>query len=217
MPKLYFSWWRILVPSLVAAYAAVLAAGPGAPVVPASLRLVQPLVCPAGAQIEPRITDQVTETGEATATQNLYCAGAQGLGQEVSGRVFAILGSVYFTLLYLPLQAVFLTRRLRPVGARSLKPLGGEAEREVRALLARGRKLEAVQLVRARTGAGVRQAADYVEGIAAQPQLPSAAADAAGPLKTPVETLKQLKEMRDEGLITTKEFEVKKLDILAKL
>ena len=51
--------------------------------------------------------------------------------------------------------------RRRPSGV----PAAADAAPEVAQLLAAGRKIDAIRLVRQRTGAGLREAKDYVEAI----------------------------------------------------
>ncbi len=53
---------------------------------------------------------------------------------------------------------------------------------------------------------GLKEAKDYVDALA---QTPPDAAE--------VETLRQLKQMMDEGLITIQEYEAKKAEILARM
>ncbi|MBS1253129.1 MAG: 50S ribosomal protein L7/L12 [Anaerolineales bacterium] len=53
-----------------------------------------------------------------------------------------------------------------PDGEADTIGLPADAEREIRELLWDGRKVEAVKRVRQLTGAGLREAKDYVDGLA---------------------------------------------------
>jgi ribosomal protein L7/L12 len=55
--------------------------------------------------------------------------------------------------------------------ARGYEPVGGPLEDEVRALMRRGQKIHAIKLVRERTGLGLADAKDAVEGLAATGRL----------------------------------------------
>jgi ribosomal protein L7/L12 len=55
--------------------------------------------------------------------------------------------------------------------ARGYEPVGGSLEDEVRALVRRGQKIQAIKLVRERTGLGLKEAKDAVEDLEATGRL----------------------------------------------
>jgi hypothetical protein len=73
--------------------------------------------------------------------------------------------------------------------------------------------------VRRHTGMGLRQAKDYVEVMVSRPDLPAAGAagqrvSAPGPIAS---RLAQLEDLRQRGLISARDYEAKKAEILADL
>ncbi|HEU5086057.1 MAG TPA: ribosomal protein L7/L12 [Roseiflexaceae bacterium] len=59
------------------------------------------------------------------------------------------------------------------VGTPQAAPGGDEGDAAVAQLLARGNKIEAIKLVRERTGWGLKEAKDYVEALPNAPPLPA--------------------------------------------
>jgi hypothetical protein len=215
-PQAKFQSWRIVVPVLFAALSAVMCAGPGSLAAPATFQWFEPLICPGGQ----RITYEYVATAGDTAiplAQAVYCEQAAGLRSVVTERALGLMFGSYFALFLVPALLIGLTVQFGPRGKRGApRPVGWQAEQELRALLAAGKQAEAARLVRAKTGATPKWAREYLDVLAHNPQTePPARPEPPAP--TPLDKLTQLKKMLDTGLITAKDYEAKKTDILGQM
>jgi hypothetical protein len=160
---------RVILPLGIAAFAALMCAGPGTLLVPFTAQLAAPLICPPGTTLQHSEHPGTDSQGEPVTYVNENCVGDDHVSQAAEGRIFGVLGGIYFVVFgSVALTARFAfkaaARRERPV-----KPLGVEGLRQVQATLSHGQKLEAIRLVRQLTGASLAQAKDYVETLAAAP------------------------------------------------
>lgn len=208
-----FRSWRIVVPVLVAAFNAVMCAGPGSLAAPATLRWFERLICPSGQRIA---YDYVETAGSAASplTQFIYCESAAGQRTLSGNRALSVMMGTYFALFLLPALAVGLTVQFGS-GRRAPRPLASETERAVRLLVSAGRPAEAAKLLREKTGGTPRWAREVIDRMAHTPE--PTPAPAAPPPPSALDKLKQLKEMLDTSLITSKDYEAKKADILSQL
>ena len=161
---------RVFVPLTLALFAAVMCAGPGSVVVPATMQVTSPLVCPAGSALQ-QIEQPGNDNGEAIVYVSLKCVGPAGASPASVTSVFAVLAVIYFVIFAIAAVgavAVFV-RRVTSTSGRAVRPLGAEDVRQVRARLAEGKKLEAIRLVQQLSGAGLAEAKKYVETLAAEP------------------------------------------------
>lgn len=78
-----------------------------------------------------------------------------------------IIGAILVGVILVAVLALWLRRGQDIVVVPPVAPAqpGGDVPAEVQALLARGKKIEAIKRVRERTGLGLKEAKDYVEGI----------------------------------------------------
>lgn len=208
-----FRTWRIVVPVLLAALGALMSAGPGSVAVPSTLRLFENVACPAG-----QYAALPTVTAANAQVQAVYCVDAAGQPTEATRPFFVAGFSVYFLLLLVPLLALGLTVRFG--GPAATRPLGADADNELRRMIAAGRHLEAVKLVQNRLGTSRRWARDYVQELAKAPDVPApnpAAAEPRPPSLTVIERLQQLKELLETNLISEEEYVAKRFDILEAL
>ena len=157
---------RVFVPLMLALFAAVMCAGPGSVIVPATMQLTSPLVCPAGTSLQ-QIEQPGNVQGEAVVYVSLKCVGAAGASPTSVTSVFAVLAVIYFVIFGIAaVGAVALfVRRLSSNGGRAARSLGAEDVRQVRARPAEGQTLEAIRLVQQATGAGLPEAKDTVETL----------------------------------------------------
>lgn len=208
-----FRTWRIVVPVLLAIFGALLCAGPGSVAVPSTLRLFERVACPAG-----QYAALPTVAAANARVQAVYCVDAAGAPTEATGQFFFAGLSLYSLLLLVPLLALGLTLRL---GApKATRPLGADADNELRRMIAAGRHLEAVKLVQNRLGTSRRWARDYVQELAKAPDVPApnpATAEARPPSLSVIERLQQLKELLETNLISEEEYAAKRFDILEAL
>jgi hypothetical protein len=206
-----FRTWRIVVPVLLATFAALMCAGPGSVAVPNMLSLFARAACPAGQHaalptVAPVANPQV---------QTVYCVDEAGVPTDATRQFFGVSFAGYFIVFAVPLLLVGLTMRFG--SPRVARPLGADAERELRRLMAAGRQLEAVKYVQNRLGVSRRAARDYVQQLAATPEAPAEPAAAPTPAPGVLERLKQLKQLLETDLISKEEYEAKRFDILAAL
>ncbi len=210
---------RLIVPAGVAAFIAAMCAGPGVIIVPASLRLADWFLCPNGGTAVPYVLHNPYSPGEAVWNGDTSCIGAEG--ERIPGRDNLAFPAMCVTYL-VPLAVLFSlgwirwTRNVqrtwgdagRPVTPASRLPtrVDPQTRQEAQELLALGQRIEAIKLVRERTAMGLKEAKDYVDALAETP-----------PDAEEVETLRQLKQMMDEGLITIQEYQAKKSDILSRM
>ncbi len=164
---------RVVLPLGIAAFAALMCAGPGTLVMPFTAQLAAPLICPPGTTLQRSEHPGTDSQGERVTYVNENCVGDDHVSQPAEARIFLVLGGIYFAVFgVMALAAVFAlnaaARRERP-----LKPLGVDGLKKVQALLSRDRKLDAIRLVQQLTGASLAQAKDYVETLPAAPSQPN--------------------------------------------
>ena len=155
-------WLRIILPIAAAAFAAVMCAGPLA--IPATMAWFEGLTCPAGQHLEVLEVLDI-EVNPPETRQVVYCVDAEGQGTLAGARPFAVMWTAFFVIF------VVLAFVLGVAGGRvwqwffglPKRRLEWETEREARALLAAGKRDDAVRLLREKTGAGPRWAQQYVE------------------------------------------------------
>jgi ribosomal protein L7/L12 len=160
---------RVLVPLALALFAALMCAGPGSVTVPATMQLASPLVCPAGASLQ-QVEQPGTVDGESVVYVSLKCVGADGSSSAASvTSVIAVLAAIYFVIFGVLALVLVLALVRRAAGASSsrlpARPLDADGLQQVRAQLAQGKKLDAIRLVRERTGASLAEARNYVETL----------------------------------------------------
>jgi hypothetical protein len=209
-----FKSWRIVVPVLLAAVNAIMCAGPGSLAAPDTLRWFGPLICPGGQQIAyeylPTAGDAVSQVSQA-----VYCQDTAGLRTLASNRALGTMLGVYFTIFVVPALIVGLTAQFGSGSRRFPRPLDWEAEQDVRMLISAGHQAEAAKLIRQKSGGTPKWARDYIDNMAKM--VETAPPRAPAPAPSPLDKLKQLKEMLDAGLITAKEYDAKKVDILGQI
>ena len=226
---------RVGVVLLISLFAAVMCAGPGAIILPFTETLAQPLICPAGSTLQRTERQGTDSEGDRVTYINLYCVDREGAQQAANLRSFLVLALIYFVLFFFPLLVIVAIMATRPGGLAArpagppARPLSAEGVREVQALMAQNRKLEAIKLVRALTGANLISAKNHVEALSALPPNadPNAPAPprsmpgmpAAPPLSytAGVEELKRLKAQLDSGEITRREYETRAAEIAMRL
>ena len=210
--KYKFRTWRIVVPMLLALLGALMCAGPGTVAVPSTLRIFENVACPAGQHAglasEPQIAN--------SQLQEVYCVDEAGAATLATNEFFGASVGIYFLVLLVPLLALGLTVRFGAPAA--TRPLGADADNELRRMIAAGRQLEAVKLVQNRLGTSRRWAREYVTELSKAPDMPPADPVAPAPPSLAVmERLKQLKELLETNLISEEEYAAKRFDILEAL
>lgn len=221
MPKFRFSKPRIFLPVLLSLFLAIMMAGPGTLILlaaaPSSVNLLGKVVCPTASRMEARwVRYSYSRPGESSL--EVACVGEEaGQASDSRPQWFLKLLGFYFVLFLIPLLYLFATAgtKATKVAAAPAKqpptPLTPAAELEARRLLAEGKKIEAIRLVRELTGKDLKAASHDVEALAARAEHEAVAAR---PL---LERLKEAKEMLDAGLITEREYEAKKEKLLSEL
>ncbi len=168
MPTTVGQWIkRVVVPLALAAFAALMCAGPGALLAPSTAQLVAPLVCPPGTAFQRSEHPGTDSQGTPVTYISMNCTGADNAGQPAEVRLFVVLGVIYFVMFGAVAVGAVAGLNAAVHRARPARPLGADEQRRVRAMLAQGRKLDAILLARQLTGAGLAQAKDYVETLAA--------------------------------------------------
>jgi hypothetical protein len=191
-----------------------LCAGPGSLAAPSTLQWFERLACPAGQTADYEL---VPAPGAVAGDLMRYTYCVDGAGQRTlaAGRFFGVMFGVYFGALLVPALLLGLTMQVGGGQRAQPRPLGWEAEAEVRGLIAQGQHAKAVKLVQAKTGRSARRAEEFVKVMASRPELPEAPPkQSPAPAASPLDRMKQLKALLDTGLISGKEFEAKKAEIL---
>jgi hypothetical protein len=212
---------------LIAGFAAIMCAGPGMIVVPATAMWAEPLICPADSTLVRTETAGTDSDGGHVTYINLSCVDQAGYRQAANLRSFLVLGGIYLAVFFVALLALSFLIRTNLVGTQRAatppKPLSVEGVRQVQDLMAQGRKLDAIKLVRQLTGSDLMTAKTHVEMIAASPPgaLP------AGPAFMPqapdltqtaaMDELKRLRAQLDSGQITEREFQTRASEIAMRL
>jgi hypothetical protein len=224
----------LAVPLIAACFVSSMCAGPGVIIVPASLRLADWFLCPNGGTAVPHVLHNPYNPGEAAWNGDTSCIGEEG--ERIAGRedlAFPAMCVTYFVPFAVLFSIGWVWRTRSVMGAWS--SAGPEAStpppqpaivdpqtrQEARELMARGNKIQAIKRVRERTTMGLKEAKDYVESLADAPADVGPVAVEPEPATEPsadeVETLRKIKQMMDEGLITIQEYEAKKSEILSRM
>lgn len=202
-----------------AGFIALMLASVGGALFPNTLYLVGSIVCPGRQPVVE--TQSFSLLGESGYSVHMSCVGVDGQREEGKEFLaFFALTGVYFVAL----MAVFWLFSLRPkpivqqMEPQAMPDLDVASDAEVRESIERGNLIQAIKRVRELTGVGLKEAKDYVEALRAG-ALPasSPARQAETSPSDPVQRMKQLKQMLDDGLITAQEYEAKKADILSRL
>ena len=218
---------RLGIVLLIAGFGAIMCAGPGMIVVPATAKLAEPLICPAGSTLVRTETPGTDSDGSRVTYINMSCVDSEGVRSAANLKAFLVLGSIYLVVFFVALLAMSFFIRANVVGTQRsglpLRPLTVEGVRQVQDLMAQNRKLEAIKLVRQLTGSDLMTAKTHVETIAASPPGPWAAAAAPMP-NTPdlsqtaaMDELKRLRAQLDSGQITEREFQTRAAEIAMRL
>jgi hypothetical protein len=217
---------RLGVVALIAGFAAVMCAGPGAIVLPFTAKLAQPLICPAGSTLTRTETPGTDSEGDRVTYINLSCIDANGNSQRANLRSFLVLGGIYFVFFSILILGLSFFARGNLLGSQRsgpARPLSAAGVGRVQELMAQNRKIEAIKLVRELTGSDLMTAKTHVETIAASPPGPWAAAATSMP-KAPdlsqtaaMDELKRLRAQLDAGQITEREFQTRASEIAMRL
>jgi hypothetical protein len=186
--------------------------------IPSSMKLTEWAVCSEGSTVELR---EVRRPGKVSVYVDCVDAdGTRHTGREL--RAMGTMATLLFVPVFLSLVAwVFLRKEQPSAPDEPMPPLGAALDAEVRRLVEQSKRLEAVNRVRAATGVSLKRAMHYVDvelGVSerlAQTLAQGARSPAAEP--SPAETLRQLKELLDAGLITPEDYEDKKAEILSRM
>jgi hypothetical protein len=212
-----FRTWRIVLPVLLAAFGALMCAGPGSVAAPSTLSLFENVACPAGQHAGLPTVDAAANP----SVQTVYCVDTAGGSPTLAtSQFFGAAFGVYFLLLLVPLLALGLTVRFGPASVRALSPQGLE---EIKRMIVAGRQVEAIGVVQKRLALSRRTARDYIQALADElqktPAPPgiAAAPEVKQPLATVIERLRQLKELLEADLISDEEYDAKRFDILEAL
>jgi hypothetical protein len=204
---------RLLVPLGLAAFGAVMCAGPGTE--PFTAQLAQPLICPPRTTLVHEERPGTDSDGNSVTYVSLNCVGDDGFRQSADGRAFLVLGGIYFVVFFAAMLAVWFGYSRTARGGPPPRPLGVDGLRQVEALLAQDRRLDAIRIVRQQTGANLRQAKDYVETLATPP--PGGPGWPPPPRPDAVAELAQLKSQLEAGQITVQEYPARAADISMRL
>ncbi|HEU4562664.1 MAG TPA: ribosomal protein L7/L12 [Longimicrobium sp.] len=218
----------IVVRIVLAAFLALMLAGPGAAIFPSTLRWASWIACPSGTTpTSSTFTSSYQGPGESSVERSavLHCVAPDGTRHE---RTMAAIGGL--SLMYFMGLSVLFTFLIRGApsdpGSRSAprtppapRHVPANTETQARELMAQDQKIHAIKIVRETTGMGLREAKEWVEALEHRaPSATSSSPAPAGPTGIgAVDRLAELKRMLDGGLITLDEFEAKKAQILAEL
>ncbi|HEX6746387.1 MAG TPA: ribosomal protein L7/L12 [Longimicrobium sp.] len=211
---------KLLLIAGVAAFVAIMLAGPGAAVFPSTLHWGAWAACPDGTTpAHRRFRESYNRPGETQVA--FYCVAPDGTEHE---RTLAAMGGLF--LMYFMGGCVVLSLLSRRIGAAPAdatratsstpRAVPGDVEAKARALLARDQKIHAIKLVREATGMGLAEAKDWVEALPLRPPS-SPPPTLLAPAGSASNRLAELKRMLDAGLITQSEYDQKKSEILAEL
>lgn len=210
---------RLLLNAGIAAFVAVMLAGPGAAVFPGTFRWAAWAACPKGWEPTPRrFRESYDRPGETQVA--FTCVSPDGTSRD---RTLAAMGGLWVMYFMGGCVVLSLLSLRRGPGSADVartaspaRPVAADVETKARELLARDQTIAAVRVVRQATGMGLKEAKDWVEALPHRP--PSAAPPALTPAGTGAsERLAELKRMLDAGLITESEYDAKKREILAEL
>jgi hypothetical protein len=211
----------MLANAAVAAFVAIMLAGPGSAVFPSTMRWAAWAACPAGTTPAPRrFRESYDRPGETQVA--FLCVSPDGTARD---RTLAAMGGLW-VMYFMGGCVVLSLLALRGGSARDDAPAGAapplrdvppDVEAKARELMARDQKITAIKIVRQVTGMGLKEAKDWVEALPHRPPAPAPRSPAADSGAAPSARLAELKRMLDAGLITPAEYDAKKSEILAQL
>ncbi|HSU14178.1 ribosomal protein L7/L12 [Longimicrobium sp.] len=211
---------RVLLNAAVAAFVAVMLAGPGAAVFPSTMRWAAWAACPSGTTPAPkRFREPYNRPGETQVA--FLCVAPDGSARDRTLAAMGGLWAMYFMggcvlLSLLSLRGGSRSADAAPRSVLSARPVPAEVEAQAREMMEHEQKITAIRIVRDATGMGLKEAKEWVEALPhrpASPMSPSRAMES----NPPVARLAELKRMLDAGLITQAEYDAKKGEILAGL
>jgi Short C-terminal domain len=173
-------------------------AGPGTAVYPPVSTVAAPLICTGIVRVQSNYYS--VRPGEHGVSRTIYCTSGTdkaAAGEDITWKAIGIAFLIYSAIAFLILRflvAPWLRRRAE------------------RTLLAAGIRLPSNPNAAA-SPAGLRSILDQVADAAQRRQASVAAASG----EEPAERLAQLKQLRDQGLITAADYEAKKAEILSGL
>ncbi|HEX8905557.1 MAG TPA: ribosomal protein L7/L12 [Longimicrobiaceae bacterium] len=205
----------------IAAFIALMLAGPGAAVFPSTLRWAAWAACPKGWEPTPvRFRESYNRPGETQVALN--CVSPDGTSRD---RTLAAIGGLW-VMYFMGISVLLALLSFRhgsvaslraEAAARRPRAVSGNLETAARELLARDQKITAIKVVREATGMGLKEAKDWVEALPLRPAAPPETAPAAVAAGGATERLAELKRMLDADLITQPEYDAKKSEILEAL
>jgi len=219
----------LLVWFLVAGFPAIMCAGPismlFSAINPNFLRVTEKVICRETGQA----VVQVYHTRPGSTSFEMYCIDVEGQRSknDVSFLAIGVLFLAYFVIFSVGIGGYSLWQRL--IGKRAAGDVvssapqrlaaGALVDSQVRDLLARGNKIEAIKIVRQATGTGLAEAKRYVEALESR-QIVRITDASSAPMEDAAHgeqlaKLRELKKMLDEQLITQQEYEAKKKEILS--
>jgi hypothetical protein len=166
---------RLLANAGLAAFVAVMLAGPGATIFPSTLRWASWAACPAGTAPAPkRFRASYSRPGETQIA--LVCVAPDGTVDEHTLAAMGGLWLMYFAggfvvLSLLSLRGGGSSGGSRPVsaGAPPLRAVPPEIEAQARELIARDQTITAIKIAREASGMGLKEAKDWVEALPGRP------------------------------------------------
>jgi hypothetical protein len=214
---------RMLLRLGIAAFVAIMLAGPGSAVFPSTMRWGAWAACPSGTSPAPeRFRASYSRPGETEV--RFLCVSPDGQAHD---RTLAAMGGL-FVMYFVGLSVLFTLmspRRAEASGAVAAsaasapRHVPADVEAQARELVARRQLIQAIKIVRVATGMGLKEAKDWVEGLPNRPAFPATAATVAFADAPPgaAARLIELKRLLDAGLITQDEFDAKRGEILAQI
>jgi len=171
---------RILFGAGVAAFIAIMLAGPGAAIAPSTLRWGAWIACPAGTA--PMSGEYAARHHTDETDGRFWCVAPDGTAHERTMAAMGGLALTYFMGISVLLSLLAARRATRAVAAPPLppRPVPADAEARARELVAGGHKLHAIRLVREASGMGLKEAKDWVDALPYRP-VRGGAATSAGP------------------------------------
>lgn len=152
-------------------FVAIMCAGPGSLMISIFyqdfFRVTEKIVC----QDTGKAAIQIYHTRPGSTSWSMYCIDVEGQRgkNDVVGLSIAVLFGAYFVAFYIVALVLILPRLLMPTTVAERRPrlrqAGSLIDSQVRDLLARGNKIEAIKIVRQATGMGLGEAKNYVETL----------------------------------------------------
>lgn len=222
---------NFLVLLLIAGFPAIMCAGPismlFSAINPNFLRVTEKVVCRETGQA----VIETYHTRPGSTSFEMYCIDVEGQRSKDDIILLAIgvLFLGYFAIFSVVISSYNFWRGLKEKRATAddaspsprKRTAGALVDSQVRDLLARGNKIEAIKIVRQATGMGLAEAKSYVEALESRQIVRIAdegtSVSAGAKNESQVIKLRELKQMLDEGLITSEDYEAKKREILSEM